>query len=37
MTLHIPELDVSARAGMLLAGFVAGRSNQPHLLNPRNA
>ena len=37
MTPHIPELDVSARAGMLLAGFVAGRSNQPHLLNPRNA
>ena len=28
----IPELDVSARAGMLLAGFAAGRSNQPGLL-----
>ena len=28
----IPELDVSARAGMLLAGFSAGRSNQPNLL-----
>ena len=32
MALHIPEMDVSARAGMLLAGFVAGRSNQPNLL-----
>jgi uncharacterized membrane protein len=28
----IPELDVSSRAGMLLAGFSAGRSNQPNLL-----
>lgn len=32
MALRIPEMDVSARAGMLLAGFVAGRSNQPSLL-----
>ena len=29
---NIPEMDVSARAGMLLAAFVAGRSNQPNLI-----
>jgi uncharacterized membrane protein len=29
---RIPELDVSARAGMLMAGFSAGRSNQPNLI-----
>lgn len=32
MAVRIPEMDVSARAGMLLAGFVAGQSNQPNLL-----
>lgn len=34
---RIPELDVSARAGMLLAGFSSGRSNQPNLLTRSTA
>jgi uncharacterized membrane protein len=29
---QIPEMDVSARAGMLLAAFTAGASTQPNLL-----
>ena len=32
MTVAIPELDVSARTALLLAGFAAGRSHQPNLL-----
>jgi uncharacterized membrane protein len=29
---RLPEMDISGRAGMLLAGFAAGRSHQPNLL-----
>ena len=32
MRIDIPELDVSARTAMLVAGFAAGRSYQPNLL-----